>query len=124
MLLQVTTEAITGTGPNWTVIITAISSIIGTGGLLKWYNAYTLNKKIKRDDRNAYGIEYKESLKSQVSDLEDKVDFLTQRIEEIITSYNEKILKLSTDNARFKTENNLLKEDNEELKDEIKGLKV
>lgn len=101
-ILQVATE-VTHQPNLITVIITAIATI-GAGGLVKLVQLWLNYKKETNKENSSGGLEFRDSLKGRVVELEDKVDLLQSRIEEMIRMYSERILVLSTDNARLQAE--------------------
>ena len=98
MLLQAADSSI-GT------IILSIVATVGAGGLVKLVQAYYKNKASKRKDLGSDGLAFRESLQERVVDLEQKLDHLNERIEDMIEMYTEKILALSTEKATLIAEN-------------------
>lgn len=88
---------------NWTLVITTILSLVGTGGIVKLLDLYFKNKRQLKDTEFATIKDYKDSLKLRVIELEDKIDHLQARIEELISTFSSKILDLSTENIKYKT---------------------
>lgn len=95
------------------LIITTIAGTLGAGGLVKLSKLY-LN----------YRRELRDSLKYRVVELEEKVDHLQSRIEEMINMYSEKIIVLSTEKATLTVLVDTLKVENLNLKEEIRILKT
>jgi len=111
-------------GPgSGTVIGSIIASLLGAGGIVKLYQAWSQNKIKKAESRAADGVAFREALQSRVVELEDKVDFLSGKIETMITMYADKILNLSTENATLKANNENLESENADLRAEIRVLK-
>lgn len=119
MLLQITETA---TSIDITTIVTTMVGTIGAGGLFKLVQLYYKNKKDKRKELGSDGLAFRESLQDRVIELEDKVDYLQARIEEMIKMYADKILTLSTEKATLIAENKAYKNEIEELKCEVKDL--
>lgn len=95
------------------LIITTIAGTLGAGGLVKLSKLY-LN----------YRRELRDSLKYRVVELEEKVDHLQSRIEEMINMYSEKIIVLSTEKATLTVLVDTLKVENLNLKEEVRILKT
>ena len=95
------------------LIITTIAGTVGAGGLVKLSKLY-LN----------YRRELRDSLKYRVVELEEKVDHLQSRIEEMINMYSEKIIVLSTEKATLTVLVDTLRNENSSLKEEVRILKT
>jgi len=104
-----------------TIIITVIGTI-GAGGLVKLVQMFLQHLKDKRESVNAPAEEYKDSLKERVVELEDNLEALRLRIEELITMYSEKILVLSTERATLVAKLEAALAENEALREELKEL--
>ena len=95
------------------LIISTVAGTLGAGGLVKLSKLY-LN----------YRRELRDSLKYRVVELEEKVDHLQSRIEEMINMYSEKIIVLSTEKATLTVLVDTLKVENLNLKEEVRLLKT
>jgi len=111
------------TGLDWVTISSTLATVVGAGGLVKLYNAYSKNRKEKRDASGVDGLAFRESLQNRVEELEDKIDILQDKIEDMITMYTDKILELSTENATLGVQAKNLREENQELKAEVRSLR-
>ena len=107
---------------DWTTIIISLSSLlIGSTGM-KWYEIWRKNKKELRQEKTSSEVEYRDSLKQRVAELEDKIELLQGRIEELINTFSERILILSTENAKLETLVSAYKRELNEKETEIKVL--
>jgi hypothetical protein len=121
MLLQAAIDATSIPLDTTTIVGTFITTVFA-GGVGKFLQAYYKNKKEKRSEANAKNAELKDSLKTRVLELEEKVDGLQDKIQKMIDMYTEKIILLSTEKATLIAENKGLEHEIGELKEEIKGL--
>ena len=123
LLLQAAAETAVSSGVDLTTIITSIIGTVGVGGVIKLFQVHTKSKRDKRKEANAGTIEFKDSLKERVIELEDKVDGLQDKIEEMIKMYTDKIIALSTETATLRAENKGYVAEIDELKSEIHSIK-
>lgn len=104
-----------------TVVITFISTI-GAGGAVKLAKMYL---QYRKDNKQASGLDslaFRENLQERVIELEDKVDLLQAKIEEMIKMYTDKILLLSTEKATLQTKLEGLVHENANLLKEVARL--
>tara|TARA_R110000765_G_scaffold363505_2_gene453681 strand:+ start:264 stop:647 length:384 start_codon:yes stop_codon:yes gene_type:complete len=123
LILQAAAETAVSSGVDLTTIITSIIGTVGVGGVIKLFQVHTKSKRDKRKEANAGTIEFKDSLKERVIELEDKVDGLQDKIEEMIKMYTDKIIALSTETATLRAENKGYVAEIDELKSEIHSIK-
>lgn len=119
-LLQVAPTATTSSDTA-TIIVTAIATI-GAGGVVKLAQMWFQYRKDKKQDESAPANEYKDSLKERVVELEENLEALRARIEELITMYTEKILVLSTEKATLTAKLEAYMGENVLLRDELSRL--
>ncbi len=104
-----------------TVIITFISTI-GAGGAVKLAKMYLQYRKDNKEASGLDSLAFRENLQERVIELEDKVDLLQAKIEEMIKMYTDKILLLSTEKATLQTKLEGLVHENANLLKEVARL--
>jgi len=109
MILEVITSI------DWTQIITGGIGVITGGALLGLYNAWIGKRKGDAEDERSY----EESLRNRISDLESKVDLLTDKITKLVESNSEVVIKLSSENAALIARNQHLHDENGMLKEHL-----
>lgn len=115
MILEITSVS---AGIDWTSIILAAIGIVSGGALLKLYQAWIGKKK----DEVASEQSYEESLRTRITELESKVDLLTDKITELVESNSGVIIRISSENAAFVERNQNLRTENDQLKERIQQL--
>ena len=105
---------------DWTTTITAGISVISGGALLGLYNAWVKkNRGDVADERS-----YEESLRSRIAELEEKVDYLTDKITELVASNSKVIIQVSSENAALVERNQRLLSDNILLNTRVEELEL
>jgi FtsZ-binding cell division protein ZapB len=110
------------TGIDYTTIIITFVSTIGAGGLVKLVKIYLDYKKDNKAASKVDSLAFRESLQERVIELEDKVDLLQLKIEEMIKMYSDKILTLSTEKATLQTKLEAVLHENSNLLNEVARL--
>lgn len=120
VILQ-TAQGLAGQSDISIIVVTAISTI-GAGGLVKLGQMWLDYRKVKKTEEYAPVNEYKDSLKQRVLELEDSLEALRARIEELITMYTDQILELSTERATLIAKFEAISLENEHLREELNRL--
>ena len=101
---------------TWITLAISALGLVGTGGVIKLYNTFTKSRKDRLTRNSADGLAFRKSLQDRVVDLEDKIDYLTSKIENMIDSNTELVIKLNAKIATLQAENAVLRSEAEARK--------